>query len=80
MMHMNDGAPTDLYLVRIWRGKSGDGTPRVHGKLQHAVSGESSYFDGLSSLPGALEKMMAEKAGLLGLGSDMEGPASDGPD
>jgi hypothetical protein len=54
----NDGTPTALYLVRIWRRKSGDGSPSLHGKLQHVVSGEACYFDGLSGLPGALEKMM----------------------
>jgi hypothetical protein len=77
---MNDGLATDLYLVRIWRRKSDDGSPSLQGKLQHVVSGESSYFDSLSSLPAVLEKMMAEKAGLLGLGSDLEGPSLAGPD
>ena len=58
--------PTSLYLVRIWRGKAVDGSPTLHGKLQHVVSGASSHFDGLASLPEALDAMMKEEAGALG--------------
>jgi hypothetical protein len=60
----DDGSPTELYLVRIWRGKGReDGATDTHGKLQHVVSGASSYFDKLSDLPEALEKMMEQEAG-----------------
>jgi len=54
--------PTDLYMVRLWRGKSSDGATSLHGKLQHVVSGATSYFDGLQELPGTLEKMMEQTA------------------
>jgi len=74
----NEGTPTALYLVRIWRRKSGDGSPSLHGKLQHVVSGTSCYFDGLSSLPGVLEKMMEQEAGSLG--SDAGDALDDAPD
>ena len=54
----------DLYLVRLWRGKGRkDGAMGTHGKLQHVVSGATSYFDKLSDLPEALEKMMGQEAG-----------------
>lgn len=66
MHHGNDGTPTDLYLVRIWRRKPGDGAPSLHGKLQHVVSGATCYFDGLSDLPEALAKMMKQESGSLG--------------
>ena len=62
MNSRNDGTPTELYLVRIWKRKLGDGTLDLHGKLQHVVSGEACYFDGLPSLPEALEKMMEHEA------------------
>jgi hypothetical protein len=58
----NDGAPTDLYLVRIWRRMSAAGALDFHGKLQHVVSGASCYFDELSALPEALETMMEQGA------------------
>ncbi len=54
---------SDLYLVRIWKRRSGDGAPALHGKLQHVVSGASCYFDGLSGLPTALEEMIEQDAG-----------------
>jgi hypothetical protein len=73
--HSNDGAPTELYLVRIWRRKSGDGALNLHGKLQHVVSGASSLFDGLSGLPQALEEMMRQEAGSPS--AHVEGQASD---
>jgi hypothetical protein len=76
--HSNDGTRTALYLVRIWRRKSGDGSPSLHGKLQHVVSGEACYFDGLSSLPEALEKMLEQEAGSLG--SDLGDALGDAPD
>jgi hypothetical protein len=63
MNYRDDGTPTDLYLVRIWKRKLDDGTSALHGKLQHVVSGATCYFDGLSSLPETLEKMMEEREG-----------------
>ena len=57
----DDGTTTDLYLVRLWRGKPGDGALGLHGKLQHVVSGASCYFNGLSSLPEALAEMMEQE-------------------
>jgi hypothetical protein len=44
----------------------GDGASSLHGKLQHVVSGESFYFDGLPDLPQALEKMMEQRLTSLG--------------
>ncbi len=72
MQHTNDEGrrtetATDLYLVRLWRGRTkGDGAPGLHGKLQHVVSGESCYFDALADLPEALEKMLDQESGSLG--------------
>jgi hypothetical protein len=63
---MNHSANTDemhdtwLYLVRIWRGGPGTDAARLHGKVQHVVTGAAGYFDELSSLPEALERLMAE--------------------
>jgi hypothetical protein len=81
--HSNDeglkmGTPTSLYLVRIWRRKSDDGSPSLHGKLQHVVSGESSYFDGLSGLPVALEKMIEQEVGPLSPNPDGGNGAGEG--
>jgi hypothetical protein len=81
--HDNDerhrsAAPTELYLVRIWRRKSGDGALNLHGKLQHVVSGASSYFDGLSGLPEALAKMIEQVAGALGPKPDGGNEAGEG--
>jgi hypothetical protein len=61
-----DNTQTDLYLVRIWRRKSKDGAPGVRGKLQHVLSGESSYFEALSDLPAVLQKMLEQQVGPLG--------------
>lgn len=64
MNSRDDGTPTDLYLVRIWKGRSDDGKSGLHGKLQHVVSGATCYFEGLASLPETLEKMMEDGEGL----------------
>jgi hypothetical protein len=72
------GASTDLYLVRIWRRRSGEGALSLHGKLQHAVSGASCYFDGLSGLPEAMEQMMEQGADSYGsFDSEVRGPMDD---
>jgi hypothetical protein len=78
MNSRNDGTPTDLYLVRIWRRKSGDGAPNFHGKLQHIVSGANCYFDGLSSLPQAMAEMLEQQTNPFS--SDAGSAAGDGPD
>jgi hypothetical protein len=57
----NGGADTELYLLRIWKGRSGDGTHSLHGKLQHAVSGEAYTFRGLQALAELLAPMFGEK-------------------
>ena len=69
---------TDLYLVRVWKRRSSDGALSLHGKLQHAVSGASCYFDGLSSLPGALEEMINQATGSPG--PHIGGPRDDEPE
>jgi len=56
----NEGTSTDLYLVRVWRQVSRDGTSSLRGKLQHVVSGATSYFEGMSDLPEVLERLMKE--------------------
>ena len=77
----NDSAPTSLYLVRIWRRRSGDGAARFHGKLQHVVSGRSCEFEELCSLPQALEKMVQQEAGSFGPNPNLGSSASeDKPD
>jgi hypothetical protein len=76
--HSNDGTSTELYLVRIWRRKSGDGALNLHGKVQHVVSGESAYFDELPDLCPALEKMIEQR--LTSLGPTVVSPAGDGRD
>lgn len=66
-MNRIDGSTTsDLYLVRLWKQKSPDGTFSFRGKLQHAVSGAACRFNGLGELPWALQRMMEEEAGLPG--------------
>lgn len=68
--------PTSLYLVRIWKRRSGEGALSLHGRLQHVVSGESCHFDGLSGLPDALEQMLRQEADSYGaLGPEVQGPA-----
>ena len=66
MNSSNDGIPTELYLVRIWKRTLVDGTHGLHGKLQQVVSGEACYFEELSSLPAALEMMMDREEALEG--------------
>lgn len=78
MNSWNDDASTELYLVRIWKRKPGDGRPALHGKLQHAVSGASCFFDGLSALPDALVTMMEQQT--TPFGSPEGNPAVDGRD
>jgi hypothetical protein len=76
--HDGGSMETQLYLVRMWKRKSGDGELTLRGKLQSTVSGASCYFNGLSSLPLALEKMMEQEAG-----SPVPGTTAvteDGPD
>ncbi len=71
--------PTALYLVRIWKRRSRDGSLCLHGKLQHVVSGASCQFDGLSSLPEVLEQMMEQEAGsFASSGPDVLGSTGDG--
>ncbi len=72
----NDSTSTDLYLVRIWKRRLGDGSLNLHGKLQHVVSGAACYFDALSNLPDALEKMLEQEAGMPG--SEAGDPVDDG--
>jgi hypothetical protein len=72
--HHNETTSTDLYLVRVWRGRPGESTPALHGKIQHVVSGASCLFEGLSGLPDALAKMMAYTGGPHG------SPGEDSPD
>ncbi len=66
MNSRNDDTCTDLYLVRIWKRELGDSTLELQGKLQHVVSGTSCHFEGLSSLPRVMEKMMEQQTGSLG--------------
>ena len=57
---MSDEMDTLLYLVRLWRGGPSNHSA-LRGKVQHVVTGAVGYFDGLSSLPQALETMMAQE-------------------
>lgn len=57
----NQGADTELFLVRIWKRRPGEGAHKVRGKLQHVVTGAVDYFDGLSSLPEVLGKMIEQE-------------------
>ena len=64
---------SQLFLVRLWaeqdRDEIGDcdGSASTnidiewHGKLQHVVSGQACYFDGLAALPEVLGRMMEPK-------------------
>jgi hypothetical protein len=66
---------SQLFLVRLWaeqdRDEIGDcdGSASTiieiewHGKLQQVVSGQACYFDGLSNLAPALEKMIEPEKG-----------------
>lgn len=56
MKFRNDGTPTNLYLVRKWRGKSGDSAPRLRGKLMHIVSGATFYFVWIAGPAGSIRK------------------------
>jgi hypothetical protein len=81
----NDGGrsidiSTSLYLVRVWKRKSGDGAFSLHGKLQHIASGASCYFDGLSSLPLVLEQMVEQEAGSLGPSPNASSSADNSPE
>lgn len=78
MHHTDNGTTTDLYLVRIWRGKPVDDTLTLHGKLQHVVSGASCHFEGLMGLPHALEEMMEQQTHPFVL--DTGSLAPNGPD
>ncbi len=49
-----------------------DGALAFYGKLQHVVSGASCYFERLSGLPEALEKMLAQEAVLDSPDEDIE--------
>jgi hypothetical protein len=75
--YSNDNTATDLYLVRLWRLRPReDGAASFHGKLQHVVSGASCYFEKLSDLPEALEKMLSQEADLIS--PDANSEAMDG--
>jgi len=64
---------SQLFLVRLWAEESRDvGTDNEDGtngeiewcgKLQHVVGGASCYFNGLSNLAQALEKMIEPEKG-----------------
>jgi hypothetical protein len=71
---------TDLYLVRIWKRKSSDGTRSLHGKLQHAVSGASCHFEGLAELPQALSQMLAQSGLWLDTEPESLSPQGSEPD
>lgn len=72
MNFRHDDTTTDLYLVRIWRRYSGDGAPGLRGKLQHVVSGATTYFEELPELPKALESLMEQDLGSIELGMESE--------
>ena len=63
MDNNNDGAETELYLVRIWKATSGAraGARNCNGRVQHVVSGEAHTFRGYVGLAEAIEKMIAER-------------------
>jgi hypothetical protein len=64
---------SQLFLVRLWAEESRavgtgnedrtNGKIEWCGKLQHVVSGRARYFDGLSNLAQALEKMIEPEKG-----------------
>jgi hypothetical protein len=69
-----DREHSQLFLVRLWTEQGSEGSDESKGegegsdsriewcgKLQHVVSGALCYFDGLSALPEALEKMIAQE-------------------
>ena len=60
-MDYYDGAETELYLLRIWKGRADGSAHVLDGRLQHAVSGEAHTFRGLPALAELLVLMFGEK-------------------
>jgi hypothetical protein len=49
---------SNLFLVRVWVEKTGDGRAEWRGKVQHVVSGEARPFNGCAALEAAMHEML----------------------
>lgn len=51
---------SELFLVRLWTEDTGRGSKIARGKIQRAVSGETTHFDDWQSLIERLKAMMSD--------------------
>ena len=51
---------SELFLVRMWTEPTDSGSQLAHGKVQRAVSGETSHFDNWQGLLDRLRNMVAD--------------------
>lgn len=49
---------TNLFIVRVWLEKMGDGKSEWRGKVQHVLSGQVRYFRGWPMLEKLLLEML----------------------
>lgn len=59
MDHKANRSHSDLFLVRVWRERLGEGRAEWRGKVRHALTGEVAYFRNWPELIGAIVKMLA---------------------
>jgi hypothetical protein len=53
---------SELFMVRLWPEEQGDGSVAWRGRVQHAISGRSAYFQGWPALAAVLDDFLAEQA------------------
>ncbi len=50
---------SELFMLRLWAEEQGDGAVAWRGRVQHALTGRSAYFQGWSALAAFLDDFLA---------------------
>lgn len=53
-------SPSQVFLLRLWTERQGDGQTAWHGKVQHLTSGEAHRFSSWADLVAMLQVMLPD--------------------
>ncbi len=62
---MDNTSPTrqsELFMLRLWPEEQGDGAIAWRGRIQHALTGRTAYFQGWPALATVLDNFLSEPA------------------
>jgi hypothetical protein len=51
---------SELFMLRLWPEEQGDGVIAWRGRVQHALTGRSAYFQGWPALAAVLDGFLAD--------------------